>query len=62
VGDWLVAGGRAYVPNFELAAVLRDSGARTNLRVCEDDFRAVPVSPPPSPDTVWAPSSLCRAR
>ena len=59
VGDWIVSGGRAFVPVFELTAVLRDSGARTNLRVCEKDLRVVPVVPPPAPDTVWAPAAAC---
>jgi hypothetical protein len=60
VGDWLVAGGRATIPAFDLAAVLRDSGARTNLRVCEQDLRVVPVVPPPAPETYWAPPAACR--
>ncbi|MBA3500100.1 MAG: hypothetical protein H0T65_07000, partial [Deltaproteobacteria bacterium] len=60
VGDWIVSGGRAFVPDFDVAAVLRNSGARTNLRVCEKDLRVVPVVPPPAPDTYWAPTAACR--
>ncbi|HEU0030003.1 MAG TPA: serine/threonine-protein kinase [Kofleriaceae bacterium] len=59
VGDWVLAGGHAYVPSFDIDALLRDTGARTNLRVCESDLRAVPVVPPPPPDTYWAPASAC---
>ena len=62
VGDWIVSGGRAFVPVFDLAAVLHDSGARTNLRVCEKDLRVVPVTPPPAPDTYWAPPAACATR
>ena len=58
-GEWVLSGGRAYVPVFALDALLRDTGARTNLRVCEDDLRAVPVTPPPPADTFWAPKSAC---
>jgi hypothetical protein len=59
IGDWIVAGGRAYVPVFEVDALLRDTGARTNLRLCREDLRAVPVVPPPPPDTYWAPDAAC---
>ena len=61
VGDWVIGGGRVYVPNFDLDAILRDTGARTNLRLCRDDLRAVPVVPPPDPDTYWAPAAACSA-
>jgi hypothetical protein len=61
VDDWLVAGGRAYIPDFGIDAVLRDTGARTNLRVCEKDLRVVPVTPPPASDTYWAPEQACTA-
>ncbi|MCP6769206.1 hypothetical protein NL529_30605, partial [Klebsiella pneumoniae] len=33
VGNWLVAGGHAYVPSFDIDRLLADTGARTNLRV-----------------------------
>jgi len=60
IGDWVLAGGRAYRPAFDVEAILRDTGARTNLRLCKDDYRAVAVTPPPAPDTYWAPDELCR--
>jgi hypothetical protein len=59
LGDWIIAGGRAYRPQFELDAILRDTGARTNLRVCQNDLRVVPVTPPPAADTYWAPPAAC---
>ncbi len=59
IGDWVLAGGRAYIPSFEIDQLLRDTGTRTNLRLCKQDLRAVPVSPPPTPDTYWAPDELC---
>ncbi len=62
IGDWILGGGRAYVPVFDIDQLLRDTGARTNLRLCEKDLRAVPVSPPPAPDTYWAPISACGRR
>jgi hypothetical protein len=58
-GEWIVAGGRAFVPDFSVDAVIRDSGARTNLRVCEKDLRVVAVDPPPAPDSIWAPVASC---
>jgi hypothetical protein len=48
------------VPDFSVDAVIRDSGARTNLRVCEKDLRVVAVDPPPAPDSIWAPSEACK--
>jgi hypothetical protein len=59
IGDWVLGGGRAYIPAFGIDQLLRDTGARTNLRLCEKDLRAVPVSPPPAPDTYWAPPEAC---
>jgi hypothetical protein len=59
LGDWVLGGGRVYRPSFEVDQILRDTGARTNLRLCEKDLRAVPVSPPPAPDTYWAPPEAC---
>jgi hypothetical protein len=59
VGDWRAVGGRVVVPVFEIEAVLRDAGTRTNLRVCKTDYRAVAISPPPPPDMYWAPESAC---
>ncbi len=59
VGDWVIGGGRAYIPTFDVDAILEDTGGRTNLRLCKSDLRAVPVSPPPAPDTYWAPDSAC---
>ncbi len=61
VGSWVIAGGRAYIPAFDIDAILRDTGVRTNLRVCKDDLRAVPVVPPPRADTYWAPDAACAA-
>jgi len=61
IGDWVLAGGRAFVPVFDVDAILRDTGARTNLRLCKDDLRAVPVVPPPAPDSYWAPDASCAA-
>ncbi|HEY5938636.1 MAG TPA: hypothetical protein VIU61_28490, partial [Kofleriaceae bacterium] len=60
VGDWIIAGTMAYLPVFDIDAILADTGARTNVRVCQKDLRAVPVSPPPPVDTYWAPESACR--
>jgi hypothetical protein len=61
-GGWVIAGGRAHVPTFDdVDALLLDTGRRTNLRVCEADLRAVPVEPPPPPDTYWAPEAACAA-
>ncbi len=62
VGDWVLAGGRAYIPSFDVDQILRDTGARTNLRLCKTDLRAVPVSPPPAPDTYWAPDAACATK
>jgi hypothetical protein len=59
IGDWIVSGQRVYQPAFELDAVLHQTGARTNLRVCRDSLRAVPVWPPPAPETIWAPDPAC---
>ena len=60
VGDWVIAGTHAHLPLFDVDAILADTGARTNLRVCRSDLRAVPVSPPPAPDSYWAPDAACR--
>jgi len=62
LGGWLIAAGRAVRPSFELDALLHSSGARTNLRLCEADLRAVPVTPPPPADSVWAPAAACALR
>lgn len=62
IGDWVLGGGRAYMPTFDIDGILRDTGARTNLRLCEKDLRAVPVSPPPAPNTYWAPAEACATR
>lgn len=43
----------------DLAALLRATGSRTNLRVCPDDLRVVAVLPRPAPDTVWADRATC---
>jgi hypothetical protein len=59
IDAWVLAGGHAYAPAFEVDQILRDTGARTNLRLCEKDLRAVPVSPPPPSDTYWAPAEAC---
>ena len=59
IGNWVVAGGRAFVPRFDLPSILADTGARTNLRVCKSDLRAVAIVPPPPPDSYWAPDSAC---
>ena len=40
IGDWLLAGGRVYIPTFDVDQLLRDTGTRTNLRLCEKDLRA----------------------
>jgi hypothetical protein len=55
----LVCDGRAFNPDLDIEHLLASTGARTNLRVCPRDYRAVPVFPPPAPDTVWAPPSAC---
>jgi len=41
---------------------LAATGALSNLRVCRDagEPRAVPVTPYPAPQTVWAPEQACR--
>jgi len=62
IGDWVLAGGRAYRPAFDVDQILRDTGARTNLRLCENDLRAIAVSPPPAPETYWAPPDQCTKR
>ncbi|MEO8705273.1 MAG: serine/threonine-protein kinase [Kofleriaceae bacterium] len=62
IGDWVVSAGRAYVPSFDIEALLRDTGTRTNLRLCRDDLRAVPVVPPPAPDSYWAPATACSGK
>jgi hypothetical protein len=59
--DWIASAGHLYIPVFDVDAILRDAGARTNLRVCENDLRAIPISPPPAPDTYWAPAAACVA-
>jgi len=40
---------------------LTNTGRRTNLRVCRDTLKIVPVVPFPEPATVWAPQRLCPA-
>lgn len=37
----------------------RQVGASTNLRVCRDTYRVVPVLPYPGPDVIWAPPEYC---
>jgi hypothetical protein len=61
IGDWVVENGRAYRPVFDVDAIIADTGARTNLRVCKADLRAVPVLPPPAATSVWAPDAACAA-
>ncbi|MEJ7603450.1 MAG: serine/threonine-protein kinase [Kofleriaceae bacterium] len=60
VDDWVIVGTRAYIPVFDVDAILADTGTRTNFRVCRSDLRAVPVSPPPTADSYWAPEQACR--
>jgi len=38
---------------------LESTGALSNLRVCRDSHRVVPVVPFPEPGTVWAPEQAC---
>ena len=59
IGDWVLAGGRAFVPRFDLPSILADTGARTNLRVCKTDLRAIAVVPSPPSDSTWAPDAAC---
>lgn len=52
---WVAPPDRAPGP---VGAALRE---RTNLRVCPDDLRVVPVLPAPAPDVIWAPPGACAA-
>jgi len=74
VGSFALLDDRVAVANRELGtAIVRlstepldevwlSTGLRTNLRVCRDDHAIVPVTPHPTPDTVWAPQELCATR
>jgi len=46
------------LPSFEEAWL--DLGRCTNLRVCSDTLKVVPVTPFPLPESVWAPPSSCQ--
>ncbi|MCP4673916.1 MAG: TIR domain-containing protein [Deltaproteobacteria bacterium] len=45
-----------------LKDVIPSTGERSNLRVCRDSLKVVPVLPFPQPESVWAEEELCHAR
>jgi WD40 repeat protein len=38
--------------------LLTETGALTNLRVCQDSFKVIPITPMPAPETIWVDESL----
>jgi len=56
---WVGSEQELFRPTTDLRKLIRDTGARTNFRVCRNSFDAVAVEPPPPPESVWAPASAC---
>ena len=48
------------IQNPTIHEVYSSTGRRTNLRVCQNTLKVVPVIPFPAPETVWAPEEACR--
>lgn len=46
-------------PTVDPSTAAARAGAATNLRVCEGNFRLVPVLPFPMDESIWAPEALC---
>jgi WD40 repeat protein/uncharacterized caspase-like protein len=44
--------------NLPVPELLTETGALTNLRVCQDSFKVVPITPMPAPETVWVDDAL----